>query len=63
MEDWIKFKDEKPPVGVEVEVMYSGRILKSKWGVKNLIDGVVVTAWELDPRGQAMPMYWRHIIK
>ena len=50
MEGWIKSIETPPPLNVNVDIMYSGRIIQSSW------DGAV---WALDPSGQVMPMYWR----
>jgi len=52
MEGWTKFETQQPPAGEVVEIMYSGRIIPSLW------DGAV---WDIDPRGQVMPMWWRPI--
>lgn len=52
MEGWTKFEIDKPPVGVEVEIMYAGRTIKSIWNG---------TTWDFDPSGQVNLMWWRKI--
>ncbi|VVN73865.1 hypothetical protein [Pseudomonas fluorescens] len=58
MEGWIKFETEQPAVGVEVDIKFSGRIIQSSWGEKNMYGE---TVWAFDPSGQVMPMWWRPI--
>lgn len=61
MEGWTKFENERPETLTKVEVMLSGQVIESYWGVINIINDVAVTAWSIDPTGQAMPMWWRPI--
>ena len=61
MEDFIKFEDKQPEPLTKVEVKFSGQIVEAYWGVVNIIDDRVVTAWSLDPTGGVMPMWWRPI--
>lgn len=50
MEGFTRFDDEAPPVGVEVEVAYSGKFIRDAW---------MGDHWAADPSGQVMYMWWK----
>lgn len=52
MDGFTRCDDEMPPVGMQVEVAFSGRYIHDVWTGDH---------WALDPSGRVMYMWWRAI--